>query len=183
VDSLNNAFYYTHKYHKQLFEIPVNKILKRNKTLAIYKAVRTVLTMLTRTHLRTKIKPILKGIHPFNEKMNILKAIDFTRLDTFNQKNTKDEDIWKIIAFYIVQNELLIAHNKEIYSKDEVIEAFPLISNCILRKEISIDDKKYLTELKNKWIDTILNYGVFISNQSILSCKNETIDMVKEISI
>lgn len=183
IDSLNNAFYYTHKYHKQLFEIPVKRTLKRNKTLAIYKAVRTVLTMLTRTHLRTKIKPILKGIHPFDEKLNVLKTIDFTRLDTFNQKNTEDEDIWKIIAFYIVQNELLVTQNIEVYTKDEVIEAFPLISNCILRKEISRDDKKHLTELKDKWMSTILNHGVFISNQTLLSCKNETIDMVKEISI
>jgi len=77
---------------------------------------------------------------------------------------------------------LLISSNIEVYSKDEVIEAFPLISNCILRKEISINDKKYLTELKNKWIDTILKYGVFISNQTRLSCNDETIDMVKEIN-
>ena len=32
VDSLNNAFYHTHKFHKQFFKIPVVKTVKRNTT-------------------------------------------------------------------------------------------------------------------------------------------------------
>lgn len=65
VDSLNNAVLKTHSYHKQLFVLPIKKELKRNKTLAIYKTIRTVLAFLTRTHLRTEIKPILKWVHSF----------------------------------------------------------------------------------------------------------------------
>lgn len=105
VDSLNNAVLKTYIHHKQLFIMPIKKELTRNKTLAIYKTIRTVLTFLTRTHLRTEIKPILKWVHSFDKKVKVMQSLDFSILDVFNQKNANDEDIWKIIAFYIAQNQ------------------------------------------------------------------------------
>ncbi len=183
VDSLNNAFLNTYKNHKQWFKLPINKKLERNKTLAVYKAVRTVLTMLTRTDLRTKIKPILKGIHPFQYKLEVLKEIDFSNFNSFNQKNTKDEDIWKIITFYITQNLLLISKNIEVYSKEEVLNYFPKFSSFICREEISTKDKERLNLLKKEWLESILSYGEFVSINNTLSCNNERIDMVKEISL
>ncbi|WP_420575068.1 hypothetical protein [Kordia sp.] len=183
VDSLNNAFYHTHKYHEQLFEIPVTRTIKRNKTLAIYKAVRTILTMLTRTHLRPKVRPIIRGIHPFQLKLDILQTIDFSEIETFHQKNTPDADAWKIIAFYMMQNELLITQNIEVYSKEEILKHVPAIADFILRKEITQEAKNTLTKLKNNWLETIKNFGEFTSSENILSCNNERVDMVKEIAL
>jgi len=183
IDSLNNAFLKTYEFHTQLFEIPVKRKLKRNKILAIYKAVRTVLTMLTRTHLRSEIKPILKGIHPFDKKIKILQQIDFSEFIKFNQKNTSDEDIWKVIAFYIAQNRLLIRADVEVYSKEVVIEYYPELYNFIFRKKISSEDKEQLTKIKNDWLLEIIGFGEFISGKNILSCNDEKIDMIKEISI
>lgn len=183
IDSLNNAFYHTHKHHEQFFEIPVTKTVKRNKTLAIYKAVRTILTMLTRTHLRSQIRPIIRGIHPFQLKLDVLKTIDFSEIETFHQKNTTDADIWKIIAFYLVQNELLITKNIEVYSKEKILKQVPAIADFILRKKITQEAKNTLTKLKNNWVKTIENFGNFSSSQHILSCNNEQVDMVKEISL
>ncbi|MGH1383793.1 hypothetical protein [Kordia sp.] len=183
IDSLNNAFYHTHKHHEQLFKIPVTRTVKRNKTLAIYKAVRTILTMLTRTHLRTKVRPIIRGIHPFQLKLEVLKTIDFSKIESFNQKNTPDADAWKIIAFYLVQNELLITQNIEVYSKEKLLKHVPEVSDFILRKEINLKAKNTLTQLKNKWLQTVIDFGDFKSTENILSCNNERVDMVKEIGL
>ncbi|WP_442266574.1 hypothetical protein ACSIGC_02445 [Tenacibaculum sp. ZS6-P6] len=183
IDSLNNAFYHTYKNHKQFFDLPIKRLLKRNKTLAIYKAVRTVLTMLTRTDLRVNIKPILKGIHSFSNKIDVLKILDFTSFNSFNQKNTANEDVWKILAFYIAQNILLLSKNKEVYSKEEILSYYPQFSNFINRKVISVSDKQELNILKDIWIKEISNYGNFTSDHNILKCNEEVIDMVKEVSL
>lgn len=183
IDSLNNAFYYTYNNHKQYFDLPVKRLLKRNKTLAVYKAVRTVLTMLTRTDLRVNIKPILKGIHPFEKKIEVLKELDFTNFNSFNQKNTNDEDIWKILAFYVSQNILLLEKNKEVYSKEEILICYPELYNFINRKEITLSDKKSLNTFKEVWIEKIYNYGNFTSDKNLLKCNEEVVDMVKEISL
>lgn len=180
IDSLNNAVLSTYKHHQQHFENPITQVLERNKTLAIYKAVRVVLTLLTRTELRTKIKPILKGIHPFYLKLEVLKTIDFSNFNTFNQVNTLDIDIWKIFAFYIGQNHALLKSGIEIYSKENLIKYDPKLSNFILRKPISNVDKIYLTQFKNEWLEVVNNQGEFISEGQFLTLNNERIDMKNE---
>ena len=79
VDSLNNAIFNTYSYHldKQVYPNPIKRELKRNKLLAVYKCVRTVCAMLTKTHYRTQIKPIIKGCHPFKQKINFLNTVNF----------------------------------------------------------------------------------------------------------
>ena len=60
--------------------------------------------MLTRTQYRSQIKAIIKGIHPFKSKVEVLSNIDFTKIESFNQPNISDTDIWKIIGSYLGQN-------------------------------------------------------------------------------
>jgi len=180
IDSLNNAFFETYKYHIQFFEIPVSRVIQRNKTLAIYKTVRTVLTFLTRTPLRKTIKPILKGIHPFYLKLGVLKNIDFNDFETFNQKNAPDIDIWKILAFYIGQNILLIRKDIEVYTKDDLLIYYPELSSFILRKSITKNDKMFLSELKNDWLIAVKLNGDYVQEEWILSCGSESIDMKNE---
>ncbi|GEM_PF-3304044 len=180
IDSLNNALFFTYRNHKQFWENPVIKKLKRNKTLAIYKAVRTVLSMLTRTSMRSEIKPILKGIHPFDLKLKKLAQIDFTQFSEFNQTNGNDQDIWKILAFYIGQNFALIDSNAEIYTKQDLVDFSPFLSPFIHRNEIKALDKKRLTQLKNQWLKSIEHYGEFKSAGHFLHCNAETVDMKNE---
>jgi len=180
IDSLNNALYITFENHKQFWENPILKLLKRNKTLAIYKAIRTVLTMLTRTHLRTEIKPVLKGIHPFEYKLEVLSRVNFSEFSEFNQPNGSDVDIWKIIAFYIGQNMTLIESNIEIYTKQDLVKYFPELKPFVLRESIGIDQKMGLTNLKNAWLNKVNEFGSFKSNGYYLECNEEKIDMKNE---
>ncbi|MFC0780061.1 hypothetical protein [Flavobacterium sp. HJSW_4] len=180
IDSLNNALLETYSLHQQKHELLVTEKHLRNKTLAIYKAVRTVLTMLTRTEYRTQIRPILKGIHDFNLKLEALKNIDFVSISQFNQKNTDDIDIWKIIAFYVGQNIALIENDIEIYTKKKLVHHFKELEPFIYRKAILEEDKKVLQNYISHWLSLIHNFGPFQSENGFLTCKNECIDMLNE---
>jgi hypothetical protein len=102
IDSVNNSVFYTYKnhLHKQVYELPIKNPVKRHKLLAIYKTVRVIMAHLSRTHYRTLVKPVLSGFHNFDLKLNTLPKIDFSTIINFEQRNTSDIDIWKILAFY-----------------------------------------------------------------------------------
>jgi len=180
IDSLNNALLETYSLHQQEYELSVTKKQIRNKTLAIYKAVRTVLTMLTRTEYRTQIRPIIKGIHDFNLKLEILDKIDFLSLSEFHQKNTRDEDIWKIIAFYVGQNIALIENDIEIYTKKNFVSHFNDLDAFIYRKKISAENKMILQKYIKHWLKLLHDFGEFKSTNGFLICNNESIDMLNE---
>ncbi|MFN8671451.1 MAG: hypothetical protein U0457_05110 [Candidatus Sericytochromatia bacterium] len=181
IDSLNNAFYHTYNFHKQIYNCPIDKTVKRHKFLAIYKTIRTILTSCTRTHYRNDIKPILKGLHDFNKKIELLPKIDFTSIKDFNQDNTKNIDIWKIIAFYLGQNIALIRDNKEIYTKKELVKSFPELYDFIYRKD---NDPKIINLLIKDYVEIIKNYGDFKNDNYLITCSTgEKIDSHKEIFI
>ncbi|GGF11172.1 hypothetical protein [Flavobacterium limi] len=180
IDSLNNALLETYFRHEQKHELLVTEKHARNKTLAIYKAVRTVLTMLTRTENRTQIRPILKGIHDFNLKLEVLSKIDFVSISVFNQKNTTDSDIWKIIAFYVGQNIALVENDIEIYTKKSLVNNFPDLEPFIYRKEITESNKIVLQQYINRWLNLLNNFGAYQSENGFLICKDEKIDMLNE---
>jgi hypothetical protein len=184
IDSLNNSLYSTYDNHKdkQVFPLPINRMVPRNKLLAIYKTVRTILSMLSRTHYRSTVKPILNGIHPFNLKIDAWRKIDLTTIDNFNQDNTSDVDAWKIIAFYLGQNISLIKYNLEIYTKIDLYVNHPLLKSFIYREEITQKDKQYLSQLIVYYLDEIvIPFGEYHFDKNIMICNDEKIDMKKEI--
>lgn len=176
IDSLNNSLYHTYDLNKdkQTFPCPINRLVKRNKLLAIYKTVRTILSMLSRTHYRTIVKPILNGIHPFQLKIEALRKIDFTTIDDFNQDNTSDVDAWKIIAFYLGQNISLIEDNTEIYSKIDLCDNHPALKNFVYREEITLKDKQYLNHLIAYYLDEIvIPFGEYHCEKNIMICNDK----------
>ncbi|MCL9804465.1 hypothetical protein NAT51_02960 [Flavobacterium amniphilum] len=180
IDSLNNALFQTYHLHEQLFPLPIDRLQKRNKTLSVYKAVRTVLTFLTRTDYRKEIKPVLKGIHDFNDKITVIRKIDFMLLDHFNQKNANDSDIWKIIAFYVVQNMALIRDGIEIYTKTDAVAYWPEMHPFIYREAIGDVDKQNIQKRIAEWLAVIEKLGSYRSENGKLYCNNEVIDMLNE---
>lgn len=183
VDSVNNSLFSTYHLHKdkQKFDLCIDRKIPRNKLLAIYKTVRTILSMLTRTQYRNDIKPIIKGIHDFKYKVDILSKIDFTLLDTFNQSNTLDVDIWKIVGFYLVQNYALIKNNIEIYTKKDAIIYDENFEPFIYRKNIDYEAKVFLNNYIKNYIMLITSLGEYKSNKNWLCLNNEKICMVNEL--
>jgi hypothetical protein len=186
VDSLNNALFNTYNNHtdKQVYPNPIERTVERHKLLSIYKCVRTIMAMLSRSHYRTTVKPVLKGCHPFELKIEALKQIDYTTItdsNKFNQPNMEECDVWKVIAFYIAQNMSLIKRGVEIYSKKDLISNYPLLKNFIYRREITSVDKKILNNLLEDYIYMVETFGVYITDDTTLTCENGKIDMKNEI--
>lgn len=181
IDSVNNSLYNTYHLHNQVYDLPIRKLVKRNKLLAIYKTVRTILAMTTRTDYRKIVKPIINGCHDFNKKIEVLKQLDFTTIIDFNQVNMKNEDVWKVLAFYLQQNISLIRDGIEIYTKNDIIQHNEKLRNFIERTDISYSDKEYFNELLKYYInDILIPFGKYNSLDGILSCNDEVINMKRE---
>ncbi len=179
IDSINNSLFYTYHLHEQKYPLPIIKNVQRNKLLAIFKTVRTVLSMLTRTEYRSIVKIALNS-KIFNDKIKILSSIDFTRIENFKQTNMKDEDIWKVIAFYISQNIALVNDNIEIYTKKDMLNYSENLYPFLYRKEITIDLKYHLNDIIKTYIDIISEYD-YVIDDDILSCNGEYINIKNEI--
>ena len=186
VDSVNNSLYNTYSLHEQVYTLPIDRCVNRNKLLALYKTIRTVLAMTTKTHYRKSVKPYMNGRHEFKFKLDVIKTIDFTTISDFEQPNMKNEDAWKVIAFYIGQNISLIRDGIEIYTKGDLVSNHPELEPFIYRKNISDDAKVVLNNILKYYIqEIVLPYGNYISNSNILTntLSGECIDMKKEIFI
>ncbi len=110
----------------------------------------------------------------------MLSKIDFTALESFNQKNTKDADVWKIIAFYVGQNSALIESNIEIYTKKSLVSNFEDLKPFIYRQTITIEDKKVIQIYISKWLKLLSDFGLFVSKNGMLYCNDDCIDMLNE---
>lgn len=180
IDSLNNALYSTYHLHNQKYDLPIKSMMNRNILLSIYRCVRTVLNMITRTHYRPIVRPYMKGIHDFKYKLDALSKIDFHSIPSFEQKNCNDIDTWKIIAFYIGQNLSLLQNQIEIYTKKVFIKHHPLLSPFIYRKNLTKKDITVLNEYVKIYLLELEKFN-FECDKNIMTYKNEKIDMLKEI--
>ena len=186
-DSLNNALLATYGFHKQPFPCPVQRRVKRNKSLATYKALRTCLAQLTRhTELRPIIRPTMKGIHPFKRKMESFEAVDYCKTNSFGQKVQNDANCWKTTAFYLVQN-VALWDEVEIYSKSAAVDYCPWSEPFIYRRTLSEKDRVKIQTFKNDWLTMInaLKFNNVKEGQwySILEHEDERIDMHHEIAL
>ena len=164
-DSLNNSVYYTYGNFVQTNECPITGTLPRNLTLAYYRTIHLLMSYLCRTHYRTKIRPIIHWSFKIEERIAAIKEVDFTNIETFNQKNTVDIDIWKKYAFYTVQS-VALSNGMEIYDKSGAKAYEPHCSNFINRNEISNDDKYWLKEKNTE----LLLKKVNIDNAPNIAC-------------
>lgn len=84
---------------------------------------------------------------------DFLKFIDFTKIDLHNAV----EDKLKKIAFQIGQTYGLLS-GTELYEKETIAETYPVLSNVLFRKKLTNDDLKRLTDMKNKFVDSIYSF-------------------------
>jgi hypothetical protein len=155
-DEVNNMLYLTYNNHKQLHSNKVDKLVERNKQDKINRTVRVLLTFISRTELREEVKKALHSEN-LNLRISVLSKFDFSTLNE-NEIDTKicHSDYWKVLAFQLGQT-LLLLKEIEVYSKNEILNHYPLLFNHLKRKEINDSDKKYIEELKIKLIIKILN--------------------------
>lgn len=152
-DEVNNAVYLTYGLHEQSFPLLINRLVHRDVTAKCMRAVRIILSHLSRSQYRTEVKAALIG--DWETRLNTLQKIDLTTIDfsTLN-KNMTREDILKTIAFQIGQCFLLM-NGLEFYTKADIAE-----------------NSFVLTQFLYRWTDNRIT--------DLESCKNELIEKIKK---
>lgn len=116
-DELNNSLFLTYDYHEQVFSNHIQKLVQRNVEAKILRAIRVIVSHLSRTSYRLAIKHALKS--DLKTQLDVLASIDFQKNITFKKGNPVD--IYKSIAFQTGQTLALI-HQVECFSKKEIIQ-------------------------------------------------------------
>lgn len=130
-DELNNALFYTYHLHQQQFCNQIQFLLHRDVDLKFLRSSRMILSFLSKTHYRTKIKEALKGT--IHDKLTVLEQIDFQILTDFG-KGQNTSDTLKSIAFQMGQS-IALHHGKEYYTKNAIANNFPDLKEYLYRTE------------------------------------------------
>ena len=135
VDEINNALLDTYSLHPQEYPLLVTRRVERNKPLKYIRAIRIILSHLSRSQYRSEVKLALRS--GWNERLDILDKIDLTTIDfsTLN-KHLNDVDILKVIAFQLGQC-MLLRNNVEAYTKSKIAMHYSPLTHFLYRKEPS----------------------------------------------
>lgn len=176
-DEINNGLIDTYNLHKQEYPLIINKRLERDKELKYIRAVRGILSHISRTQYRPEVKKALNS--NWNARIQCLKQIDFTTVnfDELSKRMNKD-DVLKVIAFQLGQSLGLI-ENIELYTKSSVAKQYPDLYNFLYRKP---DDLNIINAYKDTLCDYLEKINVREINNDILyfTDKNKKIDMRHE---
>ena len=164
-DEVNNAVFLTYHLHEQQYPLLITRLVPRDVTAKCMRAVRIILSHLSRSQYRTQVKAALIG--DWFTRIKTLEDIDLTTIDfsTLN-KNMTREDILKTIAFQIGQTYHL-TNGLELYTKTDVAEASFILTQFLYRwKDSRIVD---LENCKNQFLERvkecIISNGEFIINK------------------
>ena len=149
VDEVNNSLIDTYNLHEQEYDLIVNKRLERDKELKYIRAVRGILSNLSRTHYRPEIKAALNG--SWSDRIKCVKSLNFNTIDFDNlYKRMKKEDILKVIAFQIGQS-LGLLEGKELYTKSSIAKEYNDLEPFLYRKPADLN-------ILNAYKDVLIEY-------------------------
>jgi len=180
-DEINNALLDTYELHEQQFPLLVKCRVKRNKTIKIIRAMRIVLSHISRSQYRDEVKSALRN--GWGSKLECLSTVDLNEIDysKLNKKMSR-EDVLKTIAFQMGQTYALIHLGKECYTKREVAEVCPELRQFLYRDPNSnVND---LEVFKRYFLVAIANMKlIWDDKKQTLSDTEHTYDVINEIEI
>ncbi|WP_286076922.1 hypothetical protein [Thomasclavelia cocleata] len=132
-DEINNGLIDTYHLHKQEYPLLITKRVERNVILKQIRAVRGILSILSRTKYRPQIKFALRN--NWSDRIILLKMLDFTEIDYENlHKQNNYHDMLKVIAFQTGQGLGLLL-GEELYTKSSIAKEYPLLKPFLYREE------------------------------------------------
>jgi len=150
-DEVNNSLIDTYDLHEQKFPLLITKRVDRDLTIKVVRAIRIILSHLSRSKYRNVVKQAL--VSDFLYRLDILRYINLAEIDfSVLNKNMSREDILKTIAFQIGQTSDLF-FNIEVYTKSEVALDFPALEEFLYRDKNS--DIHVLEKVKNDFLDLV----------------------------
>lgn len=180
-DEINNALLVTYSLHDQVYPMLINRKVDRNKTIKAIRAVRIILSHISRSQYREEVKDALKS--GWGEKIKCLCDVDLTAIDysTLNKKMSR-EDVLKTIAFQLGQTYALLVLNKEVYTKSGVAAVCPELEPFIMREPDS--DLKVLEDFKRHFLCALAEQQwEWDDNKMTLSDHKNTYDVINECNV
>ena len=133
-DEVNNSLFTTYHLHPQYYSpLKIKGLLERNVDLKIVRAVRIILSLVSRTQFRDPVKKALKS-DTFIDRVEALSKVDLSQVTSFGKKDS-EEDVLKKIAFQIGQ-VLGLLEVKEYYSKEDISSAYSNLKPYLMRQSL-----------------------------------------------
>lgn len=156
IDEINNALIDTYHLHEQEYPLLITRRVSRDIPLKAIRASRGILSLLSRTQYRSKIKEALKS--SWTIRLQTLSEIDFEKIDfTKLEKQGTTEDIKKVIAFQLGQI-LGLLEGREFYTKSSISKHYPLLKPYLYREVNS--DIFDLQVLKNRLVEKLVKFKI-----------------------
>ena len=144
-DEVNNALLDTYKFHEQEYPLLVERKVERDVHIKAIRAVRGILSHLSRSMFRPEIKNALRG--SWSVRIETLRLIHdhFDEIDFDHlQNNMSGDDVKKLIAFQIGQ-VLALTDFVELYTKSEIASYFTDLKPYLYRNSTDNENlKEYL---------------------------------------
>lgn len=153
IDEVNNMIYYTHQLHEQKYESPIVKLYDRNVEKKTARALRGILSFISRTQYRDIVKPALRGTA--KDKIDALKKINLEYITDLGKDKLAIQDFYKLFVFQIGQAIPLILSRKELYTKKDIVTEFPMLEPYLYRM---LDVFPDMDMYKTYFLDTIVNH-------------------------
>ena len=139
-DEVNNSLYYTSLYHDENIEHLVKSPVKRDIERKVHRTFRVMLSMLSRTTLRTLVKEALRS--DINKKIDVMDIVALSEIKEqadLGKRNMDYPDYLKTMSFQIGQTFALLL-GKELYTKEDIADYFPGLKPY-LKREVDADLK------------------------------------------
>lgn len=130
-DECNNSIFNTYSLHKQFYPLQINKLLPRNIELKTARAIRIILSFMSRSEYRVIVKEALRN--DTIKRLQVLEQIDLKEIVDLGKNNQGLIEFYKHVAFQIGQCLGLI-QGIELYSKEDIIYYYPELEPYIQRK-------------------------------------------------
>lgn len=130
IDEVNNMLYYTYDRHVQVHPAQVSRPVERNVHLKVARALRGILSHLSRTEFRSEVKAALIS-HDADRMMECLLKIIESDFDWDIVKNNSTCELFaKTLAFQAGQVVGLMG-GIELYSKSSITAHYPQLSTLL----------------------------------------------------
>lgn len=130
-DEVNNAVLRTYPLHQQADPLLILGPVPRDIYLKDIAVTRKVMSPLTASPLRSRMKAALHADWP--ERIAAMKELRFADIPFDSVKKWHKEDLLKSMAFQLGQG-LGLHRGVELYSKGEIAEHFPQLRTCLYRQ-------------------------------------------------
>jgi predicted nucleotidyltransferase len=131
IDEVNNMIYYTNKLHEQKYESPITKLHARDIEKKTARALRGILSFISRSQYRDIVKPALRG--SASDKIEALRQIKLETITDLGKDKLVIQDFYKLFVFQLGQAIPLIKDNVELYTKKDIANEFPMFEPYLYR--------------------------------------------------